>query len=438
MRVPVFRSVAMGLFILLLGAGSMVLLMRFKAPPAHVSAEQEEKAVAVETLAVSLTSVPVSIAGFGEASSLREVTLAAEVPGTILSVHPDLNAGMALAAGAVLFEIDPRPFDAALEDARAQVARAEQAIERLKGEQERDQARLSALDRSLALTRKQHERAKSLMNEGIGAPREVEQAEQTLVSAQQDRRDASSAVDLYPIRIREMAQELASAEARRELARLDRERCTVRAPFDLRVKTRHIDAGETVAAGSAAVTVADDSALEIVVALDSRDASLWLPFEEGAPRNGKSWFAQVRNVPCEVTWTERPDAPPWQGRLHRVEAFDQNTRTLRVAVRVDADQPENTPDFPLVEGMFCQVNIPGTRLENVFALPQTAVTLEDNVYLVEERRLKTRAVTVARVQDGVAYVSEGLSPGEEVIVTRLVNPLDNTLLETRPHDTEAS
>lgn len=436
MRVHVLRSTIMGLCILAIGTGAMLVLMQFKAPPAQVSAEREEKPIAVQTRTAELTAVPVFISGFGEAASLREVTLSAEVGGRILRIHPDLQAGKPLSEGTILIEIDPRPYQAAVEDARAQLARADHTLTRLAREQKREQDRLGSLDRALELTRRQHDRAGQLLDEGIGAPREVEQAEQAVVSARQNRSQAAASVDLYPIQMREMEEERASAQARLKLAELDLERCTVRAPFDLRIKTRHIEAGESVSPGTPCVTVADDAALEIIVALDSRDASLWLPFENGARSSSdRSWFGEIDNVACEVRWTERPDASPWQGTLHRVEAFDQNTRTLRVAVRVPASQPASGPSFPLVEGMFCEVRIPGKELKDVIALPQTAVTLEDNVYVVEDSRLRTRAVTVALVQNGKAYVSDGIKPGEEIIVTRLVNPLDNTLLETTPAET---
>ena len=48
------------------------------------------------------------------------------------------------------------------------------------------------------------------------------------------------------------------------------------------------------------------------------------------------------------------------------------------------------------------------------------------------KRLKTRNVQVARVDGDYAYISGGLKNGDRVIVTRLVDPLENILLEIMP------
>ncbi|MCI5132449.1 MAG: hypothetical protein D3904_13275, partial [Candidatus Electrothrix sp. EH2] len=105
--------------------------------------------------------------------------------------------------------------------------------------------------------------------------------------------------------------------------------------------------------------------------------------------------------------------------------FDPQTRTLIVAVRLQA---ETKPPVPLVQGMFCQVDITGRSLENVFALPRTAVSFEQTVYVVRENRLHTRQVEVARIEENTTFIRKGLQEGEQVIITRLENPLEKALV----------
>ena len=111
--------------------------------------------------------------------------------------------------------------------------------------------------------------------------------------------------------------------------------------------------------------------------------------------------------------------------------FDQKTRTLTVAVRIDAESAgKSRPEgLPLVEGMFCAVKIPGRVLTGVFRLPRQAVSFENTVYVVEEDRLHTVDVEVARLEGNFAFVDRGLQDGALVVTTRLVDPLENTLLE---------
>ena len=177
--------------------------------------------------------------------------------------------------------------------------------------------------------------------------------------------------------------------------------------------------------------MADDSVLEIQVPIDSRDASKWLCFN-GAKTIGKTaWFSGLKQVPCEIRWTEDNNGKTWDGRLHRVVKFDQQTRTLTVAVRVYAktEMKKKLLSLPLVEGMFCSVKIPGRSLKNVFRLPRHAVSFENTVYLAVDNRLKTVPVKVARMEAENAYVNDGLNAGDMVVTTRLIDPLENALLE---------
>ncbi len=71
-------------------------------------------------------------------------------------------------------------------------------------------------------------------------------------------------------------------------------------------------------------------------------------------------------------------------------------------------------------------------MPGVFRLPRWAVTFSSEVYLAREGRLEIRPVTVVRSQGDDTFAGEGLAAGELAIVTRLVNPLPNSLLEFDP------
>jgi multidrug efflux pump subunit AcrA (membrane-fusion protein) len=85
--------------------------------------------------------------------------------------------------------------------------------------------------------------------------------------------------------------------------------------------------------------------------------------------------------------------------------------------------------LPLVEGMFCSVRIPGKILAGVFRLPRQAVSFEETIHVVVDKRLRTRPVKVVRIDGENTYVSSGLRAGDTIITTRLVDPLEDTLIE---------
>ena len=69
-------------------------------------------------------------------------------------------------------------------------------------------------------------------------------------------------------------------------------------------------------------------------------------------------------------------------------------------------------------------------MHDVYRLPRQAVSFENKAYLVDaDSRLKTIDVTVARIEGEHVYVDQGLNPGDEVILTRLIDPLEKALLE---------
>jgi hypothetical protein len=65
----------------------------------------------------------------------------------------------------------------------------------------------------------------------------------------------------------------------------------------------------------------------------------------------------------------------------------------------------------------------------VFRVPRWAVSFDQTVYAVSNNRLKTVPVQVAYSSGEDAYIAEGLAQGDVVIVTRLIDPLENTLVE---------
>jgi RND family efflux transporter MFP subunit len=389
----VLISVVISIIVLFIGVMGMAMLARLKAPPAE--AKNGERPLRVEALQVEQKDIPVFITGHGEVKALNVVSIAPEVPGKIVKIHPRLEVGEIIPKGEVLFKIDPKDY---------------MTIRKISRE------RLKILKRSHELAKKEYERVRVLFEiNNVGTQAGVESAEKAMLSA----------ADLT----NQISQVLETAET-------NLERCEVRAPFNARIKSVSLEKGQYVTPGQNIITLADDSVLEIRVPLDSRDARKWLRFNVEKTNRKTAWFASLEQVPCKIRWTENNSGQTWDGQLHRVVKFDQQTRTLTVALRVDAEtELKKNPQFlPLVEGMFCSVKILGKTMHNVFRVPRQAVSFENTVYIVIGNRLKTVPVKVARMEGEYAYVADGLNAGDMVITTRLIDPLENVLLEiTKKH-----
>jgi len=414
--------------ILALGAGSMVALSSMKTPPAQTGAA--ERVLRVEVVEIKAKDVPVLIRGFGEARALNVVSLSPEVSGGVIEIHPRLEQGEVIPAGELLFRVDPRDYAAARSQAEAQTAQLAAALERLAKQHAIDQGRLKTLERTRDLALKEFERLQTLLlDDEVGTQSGVDAAEMAYNQARDARDQLDQQLALYPTRVVEAENALAAAQAQLQLATTNLERTEVRAPFRARLKEVQVERGQYVRAGTPVLTLSDDSLLEIEVPVDSRDARQWLRFR-GGNDGGLAWFEDVEPVECTVEWVEDAGQHAWRGLLSRVTNYDTQNRTVALAVRVDGKDALSADEgLPLVDGMFCAVSIPGKTMENVFELPRWAVTFRNEVYVAREDRLAIRPVTVVRSEGESTYVSEGLKPGEAVIVTRLVDPAPRTLLD---------
>jgi len=384
----VLISIVVSIIVLIVGVTGMKMLASMKTPPAE--AKNGERPLRVETMQVKQEDIPVFITGYGEVKTFNVVPIAPEVTGKIVKIHSRLEAGEIIPKGEILFKIDPRDYMTVRNTGRD---------------------RLKILKRSQELAKKEYERVLILFEKNsVGTQAGVEAAEKAMLSAS----------DLT----NQIAQVLETAET-------NLERCEVRAPFNARVKSVSLEKGQYVTPGQNVVILADDSVLEIQVPLDSRDAREWLRFNGEKADSKTAWFAGLEQVLCKIRWTENNNGQTWDGQLHRVVKFDQQTRTLTVAVRVYAEtaMKKNPQSLPLVEGMFCSVKIPGRTLNSVFRLPRQAVSFENTVHLAVDNRLKTVPVKVARMEGENVYVYGGLNAGDRVITTRLIDPLENALLE---------
>lgn len=415
--------------VLLFGVVAMFMLAKLKKPP--VEAQPPKPVIRVEVKKVVPEDVPVYITAYGNVTALKSVRVAPEVSGKVIQLNPQLIAGRFVEEDDVLFEIDKRDYLAVYKDARATLARISNTIERLQEEEKIAQFRLKTLVRNRDLALAEFERIKKLFEVNkIGTQSQVDTAERSYNAAVDQLTQMKQVVQTYPLQIKEAHYQLESAKASVFRAATNLRRCAVRAPFRSRIREVAVEVGQYVAPGQGLVQLVDDRVLELAVPIDSVDARRWLLFEKRPEKKGRQWFSALKPVPVRVRWTEDENGHQWQGRLHRVIGYDRQTRTLTVAVRVENRSDRSASgSLPLVEGMFCEVTIPGKTMKRVFRLPRRAVSFRNTLFLAEQGKLKTVPVEVVRIQGDEVFVRDGLKPDDAVITTRLSNPLENSQLE---------
>src|SRR5262249_32783942 len=130
--------------------GSLIAFAACSKPPAP-----QPPVVPVKVAPATKISAPLTVEANGVVEPLQTVTVAAQVGGTIDSV--EFREGEDVTAGEVLFRLDPRPFEAALRQAEAALARDEAQADNAK----RDADRYKTLVEKDYVTKSQADQAAS-------------------------------------------------------------------------------------------------------------------------------------------------------------------------------------------------------------------------------------------------------------------------------------
>lgn len=415
---------------LLVPAVIAVLFVLFAEQPELV--EPPEPSLFVQVKTVQPEAFTPTLSGFGVVEPLHRETLAAEVAGRILSGDQGrVRSGFLVREGDLLLQLDDRDLRIQQLEAAAGLAQAKAALQALELQQETDTQRRAWLSRARELQARELERVQRLfLEDQIGSQREVDLAEQALTQSESQLALLDQALALFPLRREEMKARVQAAEAMVARIELDTARTAIRAPFSGRIETVHVETGDRVMPGQPLLTLVRDDEMEIRFPLELGEARRWLPFlfEEtsGAPQ---SWFPPLPELEARLFWREGRQELSWQGQLHRVVALDPSTRMLHLAIRTQGHSADDRPSLPLTPGMFVRIELPGRPLSDVYTLPQLALNVEGNAYrATAENRLETVPLEVLRSEGGHSIV-RGLQPGDRVVITRLVAPLEGALLE---------
>jgi len=115
----------------------------------------------------------------------------------------------------------------------------------------------------------------------------------------------------------------------------------------------------------------------------------------------------------------------WQGSVTRISDFvNQNTQSVDVFIAIDSRGKK------IYDGQFFQAAIPARTINNGMIMPRNAIYNGNEVFVVEDTLLKTKAINVIRLADEEAIVS-GLDKGEDLVVEPLIGAYHNMVVKKR-------
>ncbi len=411
----------------LLVAG-LVLAVATQSRPAPLRVAAEEIARPARVIVAPRLDVVPRVTAHGTVLPGRTWDAVAEVAGRVLEVHPDLKNGAVLAAGTVLARIDPSAAQLALAQVEAQLSEMDIRERNTRKSLEIERRTLASLRRDL-------DRKRTLGERGAAAQSSIDAAERAVLQGEQQVQSLENTLSVLP-------QERAVLQARRADAARDLTRTVIEAPFDIRVRTATVEVDQYAARGQV-LAQGDGIAVAEVTAQVPLD-QMWTLLPTGAdlpPDMGR--VAEILDVTPVVRLHAGDLTVAWTGRVARVaETVDPQTRTVGVIVAVDDPYTQARPGErpPLTRSMFVEVELRGRARPDQVVIPREALRRKPGgeavVWVLDaEDRLRTRAVSVAFRQGGMAVLSGGLEGGERVVLSDLIPAVEGMLVKAVPDET---
>ena len=329
----------------------------------------------------------------GRTEAFKSVEIRARVTGYLNTVN--FIDGKEVAEKTLLFEIDPRPYQAENARASATLAQAEAKEKRLDAD---------------------YRRISTLYNKGVSTREEFDRADGDLA-------EGKAAVGI--------------AKAQLDLAKLDLSFTKVYAPIAGRLSRRMVDAGNLVKA--------DETPLTTIVALDP----MYVNFDidertvlriRRLIREGKVKSRTESEVLVQAGLADEPDFPH-EGTIDFSEnKVDAGTGTLRVRGLL-----KNPPPRVLSPGMFLRVRLPIGSEHPAVMVAEQAISSDQGkkfVYVLHPKVdpktkllvnvVEARPILLGMLAEGnMRVVEEGLKPGELVVISGLQRVKAGSLVQAK-------
>jgi len=366
----------------IVGAALVLAVVAVLLRPEPPRSTPTEPTPVVTTAPVVEWSEPLPVAGAGSVRPSAEIDVTPQVGGKVEWVSPDFVSGGRVEQGELLVRIEDADYRNRVAQARAQVAQDEVAV--LQAEEE---ARIAA----------DEFRRFQARNGTTGEPSPLTLRQPQLDAARASLERARAAL----------------ADAELALARTE-----ITAPFDGVVRNESVDVGGLASVGQSLGRLYAADLVEVVVPLSDADAGLL----DGV------WDLRAgavdRRLPAKVFTELGARRFRWEGYVDRAEAaLDEQTRTIGIVVRVPSpfdpglpvDAREETGP-PLLVGQFAQVEMEG-RTGDYHLIPRAGLRVDNEVWVVEDGRVRIVPVTVIQTRDNDVFVQGEVAADDLIIVS---------------------
>ena len=306
----------------------------------------------------------------GSTKAIEEIEIRARVKGFLESVH--FEDGDFVTKGQLLFNIDPKPYKAAVESARGRLSKHQAQLER---------------------AQKEYQRNLTLFKQNAAS-------EANVVKWKSEVEESKAAV--------------VSAQAALDKARLDLGYCTINSPISGRISRKQVDVGNLVGASENTLltTIRQWTPIYVYFSINERDL---LRIMERARVEGIT-ADNPDKIPLDLGLANETGFPH-EGHLDFVDStVDPGTGTMQLRGLF----PNAGPPYFIVPGLFVRVRMPVAERENALLVTERALGLDQGGrYLLvvdNENKVEQRYVKIGALRDGMRVIEDGLKPEDQVVV----------------------
>lgn len=316
----------------------------------------------VETAKAILRDVPLYLDEIGNCTAFETVTIQPQVSGPITEIH--FTDGQEVKKGDMLFTIDPRPYQAALDKAIATL----------------DQDRAKDFYNQAQLKRNEE-----LSKTKVVAPQDLDSARSNALAS---------------------ASTLKADEAAIEQARINFDYCSIRSPIDGRASKRMVDVGNVVAANA--------TQLLLIQRQDPIYVDFTIP-ESALPKVRSYLASGGGSLKIQASFADDP-AKNRTGEFNFLDSgVQQNSGTVRMRALLE------NKDRLFWPGQFVNVRILLDSLKDAVLVPNDALQIGANgpsIFIVKpDNTVELRLVKPGQRQGADLVISEGLKADETVVTT---------------------
>jgi membrane fusion protein (multidrug efflux system) len=338
----------------------------------------------VEVAPVIQKDVPVQGEWVGTLEGYVNAQIQPQVSGYL--IRQDYHEGALVKKGQLLFEIDPRPFQAVLDQAKGQLAQAEA----------------------------------HMANADLNVNRDVPEAEAHAIPQSQLDTDTQS--------LRGAKAAVEAGQAAVEQAELNLGYTRVVSLIDGIAGINTVQVGNLVGPSTVLTAVSQVSPIKVYFPISEQE---YLRMADGGGPGSVDFLTHASRIPLQLTLADG-SAYPHPGRI--VFADRQvNTQTGTIQIVGEFPNPKNL----LRPGQYARIQTPTGNLTGALLVPQAAVNQQQGTYQVTvvgaDKRAQLRTVEVGPRVGALWVIMTGLKPGERVVAVGAEKAKEGELVNPTPY-----